>query len=356
MLRIDFYESGIGETTVITFPDGGLGIVDAHPSRYSHRPTIQQIVQDKQLHFVCLSHPHADHGKDLIPLLQSHPNIAAFWYSVSAIDSFIYELQEVNDFPVNSFPSAFRQAAVELKKGWAEFLIDLFGAAADREPLDRRQLHSRIRPITIAGVTITCLSPSEEMGRRFADEYKSRLAGYTHKLPDANLLSAILALQYGNTVILLGADGLKKNWTHAVKTHRADSLPNASLIKVPHHGANNAVFPCNRNEPTYFDIITRKPKAFAVLFAGDAKHPAPKIYKELRKRTDLHCLSNGVRWPTRETNPLGIHLPGARAAAVAGVCNPVVSFELDEQGCLRCLAGRNCDTCWATKEFARRPS
>jgi hypothetical protein len=30
MLKIDFYESGIGDTTVITFPDGGVGVVDAN--------------------------------------------------------------------------------------------------------------------------------------------------------------------------------------------------------------------------------------------------------------------------------------------------------------------------------------
>jgi len=44
-LTIDFYESGVGETIRITFPDGGLGIVDAHPSSCGHRPHILDLVR-----------------------------------------------------------------------------------------------------------------------------------------------------------------------------------------------------------------------------------------------------------------------------------------------------------------------
>ena len=41
MLKVDFYESGQGETIILEFPDGGLGLVDAHPSRSRARPEIE---------------------------------------------------------------------------------------------------------------------------------------------------------------------------------------------------------------------------------------------------------------------------------------------------------------------------
>ena len=64
MLTFDFYESGRGETIVVTFPDGGIGVVDAHPSTRANRLRIEEIVSGKKIHFICLTHPHADHGRD----------------------------------------------------------------------------------------------------------------------------------------------------------------------------------------------------------------------------------------------------------------------------------------------------
>lgn len=145
-LRVDFYESGDGETIIITFPSGGLGIVDAHPSSHSHRPPIANLVAGKTIHFVCLSHPHADHGVDLIPVLESHPHINEFWHSTSDVERFIYCITETDNFP-----SPVKQFVHDLRKGWAEFLLRLYGAVAERD-LNYRQLHSNVKMIPIDGV------------------------------------------------------------------------------------------------------------------------------------------------------------------------------------------------------------
>ena len=75
-LKIDFYESADGEQIILEFPDGGLGVVDAHPSAQNSRPSILRLVAGRKIHFVCLTHPHADHGIDLIPILQQHKPIS----------------------------------------------------------------------------------------------------------------------------------------------------------------------------------------------------------------------------------------------------------------------------------------
>jgi len=40
-----------------------------------------------------------------------------------------------------------------------------------------------------------------------------------------------------------------------------------------------------------------------------------------------------------------LKLPGARVALPSPVCNPVVSYELDEDGNVAVLAGIGCDAC-----------
>lgn len=167
MLKLDFYESGAGETILLTFPSGGIGIVDAHPSATASRPQILELIRDRKVHFACLTHPHRDHG------------------------------------------------------------------------------------------------------------------------------------------------------------------------------ASNALqVQCAQHEHNYLDICSHEPLAHSVLFAGDARHPDKGVFDRLTRRTNVICVSNGLKSPVPGRNPLNIALPGARAVALPPVCNPVVSFTISAEGAIECEAGR----------------
>jgi len=114
MLKIDFYESGDGETILLTFPSGGMGIVDAHPSPTATRPAILDLIRGRTVHFVCLTHPHQDHGVDLIPVLEQHPDVLAFWHTVSDVDVTVFLQQEAMNYP--NYPSACREAVERRKR------------------------------------------------------------------------------------------------------------------------------------------------------------------------------------------------------------------------------------------------
>jgi len=337
-LRVDFYESGIGETITVTFPSGGVGIVDAHPSQHSYRPDILQLIAGRTLHFVCLTHPHADHGVDLIPVLEQHPHIPEFWSTIFEIPAFIFGVEQTV-----SFPSPVREFAAKMNQDWGEFLVDLFGAVIERK-IPRRLLRSDLHEYIIDGVEVHCLGPDESAQNSFFDAYVKKLTSPHVEVPDPNSISAILAFKFGQSVVVLGADALKKNWESAVKHFRKRALPKARLLKAPHHGARNS-FNLQKDNITYLDICSNSPKAKAVLFAGDAKHPDRDVYTRLRERTEVFCLSNGRRPPVIDTNPLRLQIPGARIAHPAPICNPVVSLELEEEGNVNVLAGVSCEAC-----------
>ncbi len=337
-LRLDFYESGVGDTIIVTFPSGGLGIVDAHPSRHAHRPGIRQLVTGRKVHFICLTHPHADHGVDLIPVLEEHPEVAEFWSTIFEIPAFIFGVEQT----VN-FPSPVRQFAAKMNQDYGEFLVDLFGAVVERK-ISRRVLHSGTRESVIDGVEVHCLGPDESVQNSFFDAYMEKLSDPKVRVPDANSISAILALKFGQSFVLLGADALSKNWESAVKHHRKLNLPKARVLKIPHHGARNS-FSLQQGAATYLDLCSHAPKAKAVLFAGDAKHPDRDVYARLCSRAEVFCLSNGTRPSSVEGNPLKLRIPGARAVQPSLVCNPIVSFELDKEGNVTVLAGAGCENC-----------
>jgi hypothetical protein len=336
-LKLDFYESGKGETIVITFPSGGIGLVDAHPSNHSFRPEILKIIEGKKLHFVCLTHPHADHGVDLVPVLQNHEQIEAFWHTIYHIPAFIYGVSQTV-----SFPSAVREFATKMNQDWGKFLINIFGAVAERD-IPTHELRSNLQAEVIDGVEIHCLSPDESVQNSFSSAYHKKLINPILAVPDPNLISAVLVLRLGESVVLLGADARKENWETAVKHYQKRKLPKAKILKVPHHGARNSLNLQHQGQ-SYFDVCSHSPKASAVIFAADSKHPDKKVFEKLQSRMDTICLSNGLKSKAANPNPLRLQLPGATAVYPAPVCNPVLSFELDSEGNVSLLAGVSCET------------
>lgn len=340
MLRIDFYESGVGETTIITFPEGGIGIVNAHPSPTSSRANILDLVSDRAIHFVCLTHPHADHGRDLVEVVKD-ANPTVLWHTVPNFKEFIYYAFETQQF----FPSPNRDLVEKYHREWAQIFADIFGTAKERG-IPRRQLRADIQQETIDGVEVHFLSPEEEITQIAVEKYAEGVQKAEPTGGDPNLLSAVLALRYGDAVVLLGADALKRNWESAVPRFRKAALPKAILLKVPHHGASNALDlrPAATRHPTYLDICSSEPLASAVIFAGDSKHPENRVYERLCQRTKPSCLSNGLRM-SHAGVALGSRIPGVRRVAPATVCHPVLSFELSRQGDLRQVAGGDCSNC-----------
>ena len=309
--------------------------MDAHPSSHPIRPEILEIIKGKNLHFVCLTHPHADHGVDLVTVLQRHQNIGEFWHTIFEIPAFIFGIEQT----VN-FPSQVREYASKLNQDWGEFLFDIYAAVIERK-IPRHHLRSDLSPRVIDGVEIHCLSPDESVQNQYFSAYQKKLSDPKIQVPDPNLISAVLALRLGQGVVLLGSDALKRNWESVVAHYRKRSLPKARVFKVPHHGARNSLN-LQRNAVSYLDICSHDPKATAVIFAGDAKHPDEDVFERLRSRAETICLSNGRKPTSENTNPLHLQLLGARAVYPAPVCNPVISLEMDAEGSVNVIAGVGC--------------
>ena len=343
MLKLSFYESGNGETIIITFPNGGIGIVDAHPSKSGTRPDILKLTENKKIHFVCLTHPHKDHGLDIVKILENHPDIGVFWHTVSDVLVLAFSSQESPNYP--NYPSDCRNEITNIRKGWAEFLIDLFGAVIEKN-IPYSQVRSEVKPKNIDGVDIHFLSPDESINQKYIATYRRSFMDAKIHVPNANLLSGILALKYGKVCILLGGDAISENWRKASRLFFELKLPKAQIIKIPHHGAKDALeINPPVHEHNYLEICNSNPKAKSILFAGDSKHPNPKVFGKIINRTEITCLSNGLKANNHNTNPLNIMISGAHAVTSARICNPDITYTIDDMGIINQLTGRCDNTC-----------
>lgn len=328
MISLDFYESGVGETIVVTFPGGkDVGIIDAHPPRNTNRPSLLDLVRGKRIRFVCLTHPHADHGKDLVGLVESESPIDSFWHTLPQVDLFFYGVKEY----VN-FPGPHMDVVKEMHEKWAAFLIDLFGGVIQRK-IGVNQLCNDRRPTEISGVKFHTLSPDQDIQNEFIRGYQDLVNGKKKIIPDANLLSAILVLEYNGTVILLGGDALKRNWDLAIKHYKQLNLDLASVLKVPHHGATNTIPNGTggvKTKGTYFCICSKNPKVVAIVFPGDSAHPHKDVRNLLRHCSNAHYV--GASSDSVESNPLNVNILGARVACKETYGASCVKVILDGSG------------------------
>lgn len=341
-LKLDFFESGIGETILITFPDGRLGIVDAHPSAGGVLEVLDHIASGP-VEFVCLTHPHEDHGRGLVDVLKNF-EVGSFWHTCSGIQAFVFSTGEID-----TFPSYIQETVDEFMKGSGRFLLGIYGTVAQRK-LDVKTLHSGLRPFEIGGVKIHVIGPEESTINRFHQAYLQIAARKRKSIPDPNLISAILVLEYGGVAIVLGGDAMIAGWRTALEHYRKSHFPKARLLKIPHHGASNAFDLKEKDPATYLGMCDAG--ALGVLFAGDSSHPEPRVWSRLEKKLDLACLINGKKCHQNglvNLDPLNLGIVGARARVPMTPCQGRISVEISATGEFSHAASVSCASCHHSK-------
>lgn len=339
MLKIDFYESGKGETTVITFPDESIGIIDAFPSDCNSRQDILSITDGKKINFICLSHPHDDHARDLSSIIRER-NPEAFWNTIQVTAAWFYGITESN-----KYKSSISYHIEQRKQKAVESLINLFFEAKNKKIIQRK-ISSSTKPMNIAGVDIFFLAPDDWT----ISQYEYLLTSWTSKEssspPDHNIISSVIAFKYGDHVFLHGGDALAKQWINVCQEFDENKLPLSVLVKIPHHGAKNTLFLGKYDFKFRKDYIKLfKENARLVIF-GNSTHPNLEVWEKLRnKSNNIFFLQNRYR-PHPDENPLNI--PGGRLknSSIGEItCNSIIHVEMDEHGGIVVNPGTSCECC-----------
>ena len=305
LLGIHVLGEGFGESIVITFPSGAVGVVDCfarrlkvggHEDRIKANPTLRflrQTLKAERLAFVALTHPHEDHGRGLSHLLCDYQGaIDEIWLfaGFETIDLGRYLAAAVSrkrQLPIEQLlddpPGTFANEMMKIREIVDEELSTKGGGTA------RYRLFQGTKRVKITGeplITIRFIGPADGMAHAYISEMTDGVRQIVQDdgavAPDweptainHNRISPSLMLEFGDTRILLGGDMETEAWAEVEREidQQESELRGLEchLVKVSHHGSATGFTPT-----LYQRMVFRGEKPLAILTCFNRnKHPLP---------------------------------------------------------------------------------
>jgi beta-lactamase superfamily II metal-dependent hydrolase len=244
-LNLWVFGPGFGEAIVVALPGEGWIVVDgAGPT--PELPVLgflEQHLGSERIELVLLTHPHEDHFHGLIKVLDRFGSqvgkmgcVAEYLSSAGVEHTWPAEIQAMAATVAPDDPEG------QSRLGRAKGVLERF-AEEWRNHSGRQFEARRGATLSLGRVTLEVLSPAQADVRSFfaASNLSRRIR------EEANDLSAVVELRFGQLRMLLGADlpvsrggtTVSSGWTSVLTAY-----PNAGAVggfKVAHHGSKEAV-------------------------------------------------------------------------------------------------------------------
>ncbi|MCK4385055.1 MAG: MBL fold metallo-hydrolase [candidate division Zixibacteria bacterium] len=252
---------GHGDSIILELPDNNWGLVDCFKTNAEIEPpalTFLKARNVKKLKFVCLTHPHYDHCRGMLDILEyftsGEREIEYFW-----------------DFGIDKKKLKYFKNGFGSEKEYRE-LLSLYDFILKKVAEDKRIKYRILGEGTDCS---NCLDIESLRIKSYAPISTDILSYFEKwgkdKTIDENLLSIVLVIIYGDTNIVLGAD--TKSWEEILKAWSEDCKdarrkPKFHFVKVSHHGSKHG-----NHKGLWKSFIERK-KSVAVISTG-CKYGSP---------------------------------------------------------------------------------
>ena len=226
-MRVIFADVGQGDATLIVTPNARSVLVDGGPEREAAARLVGEALPfwDRSLDAVVLTHPHDDHARGLVQVLER------------------YDVEHIVHRDIQHDGAAYDE--------WRR-LAAQEGAVKVEAVQGRR--------FTLDGVLFEILWPPQEL-----------LSGTSS---DLNNASVVLRVTYRATSFLLPADIHSEAEARLVETASIDS----DVLKVPHHGSRTS------SSPAFLDAVSPAAAVISVDAESRHGHPHAEVVDALRAR------------------------------------------------------------------------
>lgn len=296
MLKVWMLNVGHGDSIVIQYagPNGNaFGVIDSNKEGNSPSKALQKLqeLHADQLSFVALTHPHKDHYRGLIDILNAYDG------SVKEIYTFPMgrnkeRLKKLAQMYINAARNSGSETILNDAYDFIKFMkkAHQWIESSSAIWIDAEGPTSQLRPPGFAGVHITTLLPFKRYKGEFfqyIDESKPELLESARE----NDLSLALCIKYAGCEIILGGDAPIKGWRlHKHELEKAGERQNADVCKLPHHGSK---IDCGDDTLQHiFGSFSENKKRIALISANGKTHPCPDVLKQLKSHGVLPYCTN----------------------------------------------------------------
>jgi beta-lactamase superfamily II metal-dependent hydrolase len=271
-MKVIFKDVGQGDSIIIEWINSEdrlqIGIIDCNTFNLTNQ-VIQHLkrLENYDINFIVLSHPHEDHFSGLLDLLiYIEENLRKVEYFLhTCFSQKEYLTASVKSITSKRLLSQIFKKADELhKKG----IIANYCYANDFS-----------RDLSLEKeVFLKFLYPSHSLINNY-NKIAFRNLELTNNNPDANLLSTVIKIHCEDWFLLLTADASKEVFWEINRKGYPDLLaPKYLLAQVPHHGADNNYY------ETFWRILNKTKKGvFACISVGPNSygHPSTRVLSSL---------------------------------------------------------------------------
>lgn len=198
-MKVHILDVGHGDTIILEMPirkkDKAFGVIDCIEFENITRPYLEELKVEK-LEFVCSTHPHGDHMRDIQKLLETYEGkVGEYWDS--GMEHLTPEYESLIKYLTE-------------KEIQTEFV-----RSGNIVSFGNTKLH--------------ILSPPTKL---FLDEKTENF--------NVNNASIVILVEYGKSKIILSGDAQFANWAHIRVTHK--EILKAHALKISHHGSKHGNF------------------------------------------------------------------------------------------------------------------
>ncbi|MHC9538746.1 MAG: MBL fold metallo-hydrolase [Vulcanimicrobiota bacterium] len=274
MIRLIFFGDDNGESILLQLPGEKYGVVDCYANSPYDIKTNQLCLfleeyDIRKLLFICWTHPHNDHSRGLLTLLEKYAGkIDYFW---------IFEGTSYQQLYAYHKSQLECSENIDFSKG-NEYLITIFSHIREArkrfKAIRHVSAHKELYRDDDNDVVIEGIAPVDgvvdEYNRFLGKVFDGHIDEDLFKTQRHNMVSAALMISYGNARILLACDTENKTWEilfhedcYQLGKH------SCQIVKVAHHGSGSAFY-----EP-YWNKWSEHNNTFAVITSLQA-HGLPE--------------------------------------------------------------------------------
>jgi beta-lactamase superfamily II metal-dependent hydrolase len=292
LLAVHILNVGHGDSIVLEYEgEQGrvFGVIDSNNKSGQVPPALRKLRElgAQKLSFVALTHPHADHYKGLLDILEEYRGQIDNFYSFPLDHDVEGRIKELSEIYLRLLEKTDGKTPRSALTEYIKILSEVTENIGLENWQEHTGLENAIAPNGFIGVDMHAIMPLPVVKGKYFQLIQGKSYDAVEN-PDLNELSLAYQINYKGCQLVLGGDVPHHKWLqHKRQNARRGSTPDAVVVKLSHHGAEKD---CKKEILEY--VFSPNGERYACISANGRSHPHVNTLLELKEQNVMPYCTN----------------------------------------------------------------